>query len=88
MSDGKYVMVPQYEYERYLEQEDKILELEATINSLDMELDEAYKQNKKSEPKKMVLCNDGFHCPTCNAKIESRMFYAFYCNECGQKFER
>lgn len=41
----------------------------------------------RATPVAIELRNDGFHCPKCGAKIQSRLFYTFYCNECGQAFE-
>lgn len=41
----------------------------------------------RSTPVAIEMRNDGFHCPKCGAKIQSRLFYTFYCNECGQAFE-
>ena len=41
----------------------------------------------KETPRKIVLKDDGFHCPNCGDKIKVRLLYAHYCNECGQKFE-
>ena len=42
------------------------------------------KLEERATPKPIVLKDDGFYCPTCGAKIEGRLFYAHYCNECGQ----
>ena len=41
----------------------------------------------RATPVAIEMRNDGFHCPRCGAKIQSRLFYTFFCNECGQAFE-
>lgn len=41
----------------------------------------------RATPVAIEMRNDGFHCPNCGAKIQSRLFYTFFCNECGQAFD-
>ncbi len=42
----------------------------------------------KATPKPVVLKDDGFCCPICKLRLETRLFDSVYCHYCGQRLER
>lgn len=49
---------------------------------------EEYKVLKeKATPKPVVLEDDGFYCPSCKLRLETKLFDSVYCHYCGQRLE-
>lgn len=38
-----------------------------------------------TKPKPAILDVDGFHCPSCGLRLETKAFDSIYCHYCGQR---
>lgn len=38
-----------------------------------------------TKPKPIILDVDGFHCPSCGLRLETKAFDSIYCHYCGQR---
>lgn len=51
------------------------------------EYNEYLELKEKATPKPVVLEDDGFCCPSCKLRLETRLFDSIFCHYCGQRLE-